>query len=537
MTPARQSTRASGRLAVGMAALLLLAALFLPARAVGAASLAVDWRPSVALAGLLFLAALVGMVWPQALKGRGVALFCAMLTTVAAGFNLADAAAPSLLGRELNLYWDARHLRSLVGLAAGAEGSWQTVGVVAGLTAALGLIIALAYQAWRRVLAALANRHIAIVAALVLGLGLNVAAWTSSGGPLAPGLAQAAVRQAKDFARSRRAESVLPAALAAPAPPPSDFARLKRRDVYLVFIESYGTVVFDRPDFRAALEQPMARFASALDVAGYSIASNRLVSPTYGGGSWLAHATMASGVRLDDPTLYAALFRSGRKLLPAYFKQAGWRAIDIMPGIKGNYPEGRGWGFDREIFAANLGYAGPSFGWFQIPDQFTMERAGAIRSALGAGAPVFIQVVLVSSHIPFQPLPPYLADWSDAGTFAGVPRAQWPEIYRQPEWTHLAPAYLKSLEYDFAVLRDWLVDRLPGDALVILLGDHQPPAMVTGGDHPWTVPIHVLSRDPAVIAPFLAQGYFRGLDPKTAPPYPGMESFLGRFLAAFDGSG
>ncbi len=328
---------------------------------------------------------------------------------------------------------------------------------------------------------------------------------------------------------------MLPAALAIPGPPPSDLARLKGHDVYLVFIESYGTIVFDRPAFRAALEGPMAQFAAAVTAAGYSVASNRLVSPTYGGGSWLAHATLASGVRLDDPVLYAALFRSGRKLLPAYFKQAGWRAIDIMPGIKGNYPEGRAWGFDREIFAADLDYRGPDFGWFQIPDQFTIERAGAIRSALGAGPPVFTQIVLVSSHIPFLPLPPYLADWNDAGTFAGVPRAVWPEIYRQPDWTHLAPAYVKSLEYDFAVLKDWLVERLRGNALVILLGDHQPPAMVGGEEQPWTVPIHVLSRDPALVAPFLAQGYVGGLDPTQSAPHPGMESFLGRFLAAFDG--
>ena len=262
-----------------------------------------------------------------------------------------------------------------------------------------------------------------------------------------------------------------------------------------------------------------------------------MVSPTFGGGSWLAHATLASGVRLDDPVVYARLLGSGRKLLPGYFKDAGWRAVAVMPGVRAPSPEGKGAGFDREVFAAGLGYHGPSFGWFAIPDQFTLQRAAAIRSELGSTTPVFTQIVLVSSHIPFSPVPPYLADWADSGAFATVPAASWNEIYRQPDWTALAPNYLKSLRYDFAVLGDWLAKHLPGNALVILLGDHQPPAMVGGELNEWTVPIHVLSRDRDLVAPFIAAGYVDGMIPGQAPPHQGMENFLPSFLAAYDRGG
>ena len=87
----------------------------------------------------------------------------------------------------------------------------------------------------------------------------------------------------------------------------------KHRDVYLVYIESYGTTVFDTPEFRQALQVSLTRFETTLRNSGYTIASNRLVSPTFGGGSWLAHATLGSGVRLDDPVLYSQLLASGRK--------------------------------------------------------------------------------------------------------------------------------------------------------------------------------------------------------------------------------
>src|ERR1700760_2200068 len=130
--------------------------------------------------------------------------------------------------------------------------------------------------------------------------------------------------------------------------------------------------------------------------------------------------------------------------------------------------------------------AHPSAG-LRSPDQFTLERASEIREALGSESPVFTQIVLVSSHIPFSPVPPYLTDWRDAGAFATVPANAWGEILRSPDWTALAPGYLKSLKYDFAVLGDWLAKHLPGDGLVILLGDHQPPAVVGGESREWTV--------------------------------------------------
>ena len=233
--------------------------------------------------------------------------------------------------------------------------------------------------------------------------------------------------------------------------------------------------------------------------------------------------------------LYTLLLDSGRKLLPAYFKEAGWRTLDIAPGIKA--PSARAtaaWGFDREIFADELDYKGPSFGWFAIPDQFTLDRAATIRSALGPAPPVFTQVILVSSHIPFAPIPPYLTDWEDAGSFASVSAKAMEEVWRQPDWTRLAPDYLSSLRYDFTAVAGWLARRISGDGLVILLGDHQPPAIVGGQPQPpWTVPIHVLSRDPDLVSPFVAEGYVSGIFPNQAPPHQGMETFLARFLAAF----
>jgi hypothetical protein len=519
---------------------VLLAALFLPARDPVTHSLAVEWRPSAELAGVLFLIAMTALVSPRLVARRGFAFVLALLVVGAALLNLADAAIPSLLGRDLSLYWDLQHVPSLFGLARDSAGLWSASVATALLFAAVSLVVTGAYWIWRSVLATLADRRIAIGAAVLLGVALDVTSFLpAEQRPLATALGADIVRHAAGFERGWRAQAEarlpLPAALASSGPPGSTLTGLKRRDVYLVYIESYGTTVFDTPEFRSALRGSLSEFESSLRAAGYTMASNRLVSPTFGGRSWLAHATLASGVRLDDPLLYSQLLRSGRKMLPGYFKDAGWRAIEIMPGIKTPDPEARAWGFDRDVYAAELGYHGPSFGWFAIPDQFTLERAAEIREALGSETPVFTQIVLVSSHIPFSPVPPYLADWRDAGAFSTVPSDAWEEIFRPPDWTVLTPGYLKSLKYDFAVLGDWLAKHLPGTGLIILLGDHQPP--VVGGEiQQWTVPVHVLSRDPDLVAPFVAAGYVAGLVPPPTPPPKGMETFLPSFLAAFDRS-
>ena len=536
--PAVQRGLMHGALCSGVG-ILLLAALFLPTRDPLTRGLALEWRPSGELAGLLFLISMAALARPQWVARRGPALILALLVVAAALLNLAGAATSTLLGRDPNLYWDLRHLPSLFGLARESAGLW-----IVSTAAAAGLVVLLlgiggTYWVWRKVLVAFTDKSIAVGAAVLLGSSLGVTAFVpDEQRPLATGLGIDLVRHATALERGWRSPSGLDALLAAAEPPRSDLAGLKQQDVYLIYIESYGTTVYDTPEFRAALREPLAQFEAALRRAGYTIASNRLVSPTFGGGSWLAHATLASGVRLDDPVLYSQLLRSGRKLFPAYFKDAGWRTVDIMPGIKAPSNEAvRSWGFDREIYAKELGYHGPSFGWFAIPDQFTLDRATAIRAAMGVGPPVFTQIVLVSSHIPFSPVPPYLADWGDCGTFVTVPAAAWEEIYRHPDWTVLAPSYLKSLTYDFAVLGDWLTKRVSEGALIILLGDHQPPAVVGGEARQWTVPIHVLSRDPALIAPFITAGYVGGLFPAQLSPPQGMEKFLPGFLAAFDRSG
>jgi hypothetical protein len=489
------------------------------------------------LAAFLALVGMAGLRLPSPLR-----LVLAAILLFAALLNFADALMPALYGREPDLYWDLPQVPALFGLYYDSVGVWRGAAATAGGGVALVLVFAvivLALWAIERVAARRRGIAVALIALAVLALGTSLMPPPGGAAPTNDHLSRIVAQQGRLFYRAWQVAhghlGTYAAALAAPQRQTADLAGLKHRDVLLIYFESYGTVALDNPAYRAAIAPALARFADKTAASGYTLLSDRILSPTFGGGSWLAHGTMASGSRLDQ-FLSRLLLESKRRSLPRYMEEAGYRTVNVMPGIKKPWPEGSFWGFDKHYYASDLDYRGPEFGWFGIPDQYTLKKFATRENSRGNrpdGKPLFAQIVLVSSHTPFYPVPPYRIAWADAGDYIGVTPQDWERIYRQPDWNHLAPAYLESLTYDLDVLGDFLATRVADGALVIILGDHQPPAFISGENQPWTVPIYVLSKDPDLVAPFRALGYQPGAIPEQKPPFRGMESFLGDFLDGF----
>lgn len=55
------------------------------------------------------------------------------------------------------------------------------------------------------------------------------------------------------------------------------------------------------------------------------------MAPTAGGGSWLAHATLLSGLWIDTEQRHRALLAGERLTLGRAFHRAGWRTVGVMP--------------------------------------------------------------------------------------------------------------------------------------------------------------------------------------------------------------
>ena len=77
---------------------------------------------------------------------------------------------------------------------------------------------------------------------------------------------------------------------------------------------------------------PHRRHRRRCAAAGFSSRSAFLTSPTYAGISWLAHATLQSGLWIDNQQRYNQLLQTDRLTLSAAFKRAGWRTVAAVAG-------------------------------------------------------------------------------------------------------------------------------------------------------------------------------------------------------------
>jgi hypothetical protein len=314
---------------------------------------------------------------------------------------------------------------------------------------------------------------------------------------------------------------------------PSNLAKLRGRNVYLFLIESYGAAMIDRPDFSRRVAPVYRAFETELGSRGFSLVTGLLDSPTSGGRSWLAYSTLATGVQTADQLQYELLLAQKPKPLARFFREAGYRTVVAQPGTTRPWPKGDMFGFEQRYYAWNFDYAGPSYAWATMPDQYVLDFVRR-RELSSRSSPLFIEYVLVSSHAPWSHQPVLVDDWQriqNGAIYNELEMVRFPIEW--PNFAHASEAYLRSILYDLEVLERYLAEFVQDDSLIILLGDHQPIPEVAGVSKSVSVPVHVLSRDAALLEPFRARGYVPGMRPGKSAPHPPMASFLRNFLRDF----
>jgi hypothetical protein len=304
----------------------------------------------------------------------------------------------------------------------------------------------------------------------------------------------------------------------------------------VLFLESYGAITFDRPEYAGALADSRAALTTAVARSGRQVVSAFVRSPTFGGTSWLAHSSLLSGVEVTDNRLYALLLTRKRETLVHRFAHHGYRTLALMPGLRQAWPEGDFYGFDKIYDAHTLEYQGPEFGWWRIPDQYALARLDALELAADQRAPVMLFFTTISGHAPFRPTPPYRANWQALlGPEPFGPDGAAAQREKMPEWINLGPAYVESVNYAMTYLAGYLETWAPADLVLIVIGDHQPPAGVSGPDAPWEVPVHVIASRPGIVEVLRAEGFKPGLEP-SRPVIGPMHALTAKILRAFDGS-
>ena len=321
----------------------------------------------------------------------------------------------------------------------------------------------------------------------------------------------------------------------ADAPAGQLLAGLQGKDVVFVFVESYGRVALEADGISDGVNEVLRRGEESLVSHGYATESSWLRSPTFGGVSWLAHATLQTGVWIDSQAVYDQAVATDRLNLASAFGRAGWRTVSVVPSNTQPWDVGSDfYAYDTMFDATNVGYRGPSFGYARIPDQYTLAHfADGVLAE--EGRPVMAEIDLVSSHTPWAPLPE-LVPWSRAGE--GEVYASQPARSRSPGEVWQDPAtvqrfYGRSIEYSLGALFSFLENVDDPDLVVIALGDHQPAAIVSGEKASRDVPISIIARDPAVLDAVGDWHWDPGLRPGAGSPIWPMDAFRDRFFDAF----
>ncbi len=473
--------------------------------------------------GVALLAAWVA--WrgvPSARATTALALAFVLLVAV----RYLDVTVPAMMGRPVNLYWDGRHALELLRVAGQSWSWWHVAGALSALL--LGAALLLVGARWG---IATLVRALATLPSLRHGSGLAAGAfalcfaayvpdqrdtrWFFSL-PLTPTLVQQATLLAQ-AAWPGRADATL-----GPGPAfDTDLQALRTSrgpaDVVLMFAESYGAVAFDDETLAATLAPAGTRLQDAIHASGRQVVSARVRAATFGGASWLSHASLLSGIETTDPGRYNLLLASERPTLVQHFARHGYRTVGWMPGIKRPWPEGAFYGFERFADDARLGYSGPDVGYWRIPDHAAMELLQAQELGTGPRKPVFAVFPTTSTHAPFHPLP----------TLPDGPASQ-------ADGGSTGERYARSLRYQYRWLARHLAATGPSPLVLIVVGDHQPPGGLAGRDASWDVPVHVIASDPSLIRRFEGLGFTAGLRPG-GMALGDMHDLTRALLLAFDG--
>lgn len=542
----RPGRRALGPwLRTALAALLVLVALTAPGSLEELTPLVFVRLP---LEAIVFLAVVLALPAGLGRARTVLALVAGAVLGLAAVLKVLDLGFVEALNRPFDPLIDWRYAGSLVELVRDSfgRGLGTALLVVAGLLfLALLVLLPLAVLQLSRVAArhrGTAARAVAVLAVLWLVLaGLRVEA---GAGPVASrdtagyvhgqvSRIPAELRDRREFLEAARTDPLREVA------PQRLLAGLRGKDVLLVFVESFGRVAVEDPSLSPGVNAVLDEGTERLEEAGFTSRSAFLTSPTFGALSWLAHATLQSGLWIDSQQRYDVLVTSPRLTLTRLFGRAGWRTVASVPANDRDWPQGEFYGFDQLYDSRNVGYEGPRFGYPTMPDQYTLDAFHRLELAPRQRRPVMAEIDLITSHAPWSRTP-RMVDQSavgDGSVFDGMPEQLPSERDIWPSPTRVRAAYADSIEYSLDAFVTFVTTYGDDDLVVVLVGDHQPATIVSGPDSGNDVPVALVARDPGVIGRISGWGWHRGLRPGPDAPVWRMDAFRDRFVAAYASSG
>lgn len=356
------------------------------------------------------------------------------------------------------------------------------------------------------------------------------------------------LREVAGASRTSGESEVLPGGPVAAEAPDEDandeqfaFPGIRDRDIYLLAVEAYGYASVARPELSRQIDPYRDAYEDALAKHGYKVVTGYLESPVAGGYSWLAEATLLTGQWIDSQEKFRQLYEAKPATLSGMLHGGGYYTYTVRPGtVHGEWPEG--WElfrFEESLIAHGdgFGFRGPWFSYVPVTDQYAIwtgeQRIRELVAPGGAAEsrPLLAYFQLVSSHTPFNRIPPFIEDWRALGDGSIYNRRSDEIRLFDNTWTggtELEEGWVAAIGYVFTVLTDYVAEVMNHnrDAIIIVYGDHQPQRPIRSPRAALSVPVHVASRDAAVLERFAEYAFHPGMVGDEPPPHARMDAFF-----------
>ena len=306
--------------------------------------------------------------------------------------------------------------------------------------------------------------------------------------------------------------------------PATPSAAIDEPDIHLLVIESYGSTLLEVDEYREALLLIYDELEDELATGGYAVYSTLLRSPAFGGRSWLADATLLTGIYIRDQKAYDDIVKAREPaLLLRELASRDYFRIYAAPGTREAPEEWRqAYPFDRYLLRYDFGYEGPFLSLGAMSDQYLLHVVA--EQHLSPERPDFVLALLVSSHVPFEVIPVYREEWSFPGR--GKEYEAGDLQFFDNDWlsgNELAEGYLAGIDYSLRTAVGYTTDRIGEPGIIVVVGDHQPRKPVSHSVAGYAVPLHVFIpaayRGEVIDAILSGRGFVPGFRP--AMPVPG----------------
>jgi hypothetical protein len=484
------------------------------------------------------LLGLVAMGGKARLSGRMLSIVAAAYTFLVLG-RYFDTTAPALFGRPINLYWDGLQIPRLLWVLSGQYAWWVPpllliaitaliVGLYFGVRWALHVCVSIGAPFTHRYRWAQLVTAFFFISSVANFFGAQQT-WGYISRPVLPTYwAQAKVLIAA--LQEGTGKIVVPESPAFT----SDLALLKGADFKLFFLESYGAVTYDNAAMKLALSEDRANLLLQAQKAGLTVVSAFVTSTTFGGGTDLAHMALLTGIDTRDPIRHDILLTTNRPTLIRHFNARGYESFGFYPGLDWEWAEGAFFGYQHLIDARAVRYEGPNIGYWKIPDQIALAKFNSLHPITSDSKQRLFLFASSTSHSPFQPVPPYQADWSRMLSRTPFEKGDIDRIERsKTNWLDMTPGYTGMMAYNFKWLSGYFAQKPEREFAMLALGDHQPTSNITGENASWDVPVHFFTSRPELLRRLQAVGFESGLYPKRKA-IASLPELTGILLKAFD---